>query len=258
MTLSFAGTRTGISLLAIAVALSACGKDPFNQNPEVSPIGSMDPSSMPEAAFVSVPMPPPQIKPTASRAENASLWAPGNASFFADQRARNVGDLLTILIEIDDEASLRNASERSRQGGSAIGQPKFFGYGSQIDKILPGVGPEDLPSDDIVDIASHTSAKGYGTVNRNEKISMKVAALVIQKLPNGNFVIAGRQEVKVNQELRELRVAGIIRPEDIWMDNVIPYQKIAEARITYGGKGQLSRQTRSGYGEGALDIILPF
>ncbi len=80
----------------------------------------------------------------------------------------------------------------------------------------------------------------------------------MQMLPNGNMVVAGRQEVKVNQELRELRVAGIIRPQDINMNNTIPYEKIAEARITYGGDGSISRQQLRGYGEGVVDIVLPY
>ena len=107
-------------------------------------------------------------------------------------------------------------------------------------------------------MSSTFEASGSGSINRGESIDLKVAALVVQKLPNGNLVIAGRQEVKVNQELRELRMAGIIRPQDIRMNNTIPYDKVAEARITYGGRGQLSRQQQRSYGEDVVDIILPY
>ena len=249
--------RPALSALALSVALAGCGPDPFNQNPEVSGI-QMDSSTMPEASRVSVPMPVPEPPRILKRAERASLWAPGSDGFFADQRASKVGDILTIEIEIDDNATLKNASERSRTGATNVGFPSFFGYGTQIDKILPGVDEDDLPSGDIVDITSTTGASGSGQIDREEAISLKVAALVVQELPNGNLVVAGRQEVKVNQELRELRVAGIIRPQDVQTDNTIPYEKIAEARITYGGRGQLTRQQKSGYGEGAFDIILPY
>jgi flagellar L-ring protein FlgH len=149
-----------------------------------------------------------------------------------------VGDILTVDIEIDDRAQLRNAGQRSRDGQSTVAFPTLFGYGTQIDKILPGVGPEDLPSGDIVDIGSSTDVSGSGSITRNESIELKVAALVVQELPNGNLVI--------------------IRPEDIQMNNTIPYEKIAEARITYGGRGQISRTQERGYGEDAMDIILPY
>ncbi|WP_212522755.1 flagellar basal body L-ring protein FlgH [Actibacterium sp. MT2.3-13A] len=247
-----------VSLLALAAAaLSGCGEPVFDRDPRVSGVG-MDVEAMPEVARIQVPMPPQEPRKLRKRAEAASLWERGSGGFFADQRASQVGDILTINIEIDDEAQLRNATQRERQGGSTIGFPVFFGYGSQIDKILPGVGAEDLPSGDIVDLSSGTQASGSGAINRNETISLKVAALVVQELPNGNLVVAGRQEVKVNQELRELRVAGIIRPEDIQMNNAIAYDKIAEARITYGGRGQISRQQARGYGEDVMDVILPY
>lgn len=249
--------RTPAGLLMCA-ALAACGSDPFNQDPDISNL-ALNGATMPEMQLVSVPMPPPKQPSTPIRAENASLWARGSEGFFPDQRARQVGDILTILIAIDDEASLSNASTRLRKGGGSLGFPKIFGYGNKIDNILPDIDEDDLPpGDDLVDISSELSSLGSGTINRDEQINLKVAAMVVQMLPNGNMVIAGRQEVKVNQELRELRVAGIIRPQDVQTNNTIPYDKMAEARITYGGRGQISRQQNRSYGEGALDIILPF
>ena len=171
---------------------------------------------------------------------------------------RSARDILTIRIDIQDEARLSNSTDRSRSGGGSVGFPSFFGYGTQIDKILPGVGPEDLPTGDIVDLSAASQASGSGSIKRNETISLRVAALVVQKLPNGNLVVAGRQEVKVNQELRELRVAGIIRPEDVSRNNAIDYDKIAEARIAYGGRGVISRQQERSYGEDVMDVILPY
>ena len=218
----------------------------------------MSPQTMPEVARVQVPMPPPEVARPLERGEESSLWQRGSGGFFADQRATKVGDILTILFEIDDQASLSNASDRERSGSSQFTKPKFFGYGGKLHKILPGVGPADLPADNIVDLSSNSTAGGSGSISRNESIDLKVAALVVQMLPNGNLVVAGRQEVKVNQELRELRVAGIIRPQDINMNNTIAYDKIAEARITYGGEGSISRQQLRGYGEGVVDIVLPY
>ena len=217
------------ALLTSCIALSACAEK-FERDPQVSKIG-MDPQTMYEAQTVQVPMPEPKPARTPYRAEAASLWEQGSKGFFGDQRATEVGDILTIDIEIDD---------------------------TQIDKILPGVGPEDLPSGNIVDISSLSGASGSGSIKRNEAISLKVAALVVQQLPNGNLVVVGRQEVKVNEELRELKVSGIIRPQDIDMDNTIPYDKIAEARISYGGRGSVSHQQTRQYGEDLMDVILPY
>ena len=250
------GGALGAGLVAVLL-LTGCGEDPFGQDPRVSAVG-LDQQTLTEAQTVQVPMPAPEPARMPYRAERASLWERGSSGFFGDQRATDVGDILTIVIEIDDEAQLANETARNRTGGGQIAYPKLFGYGTQIDKVLPGVGPEDLPSDNIVDLTSSQTSSGGGSINRNESISLRVAALVVQQLPNNNMVVAGRQEVKVNQELRELRVAGIIRPQDIGMDNTISYDQIAEARITYGGRGGISRQQTRGYGEGLMDVILPY
>jgi flagellar L-ring protein precursor FlgH len=233
--------------LAAAALVAACSGGPyFDRDPSVSDL-RLDGDTMPEASRVSVPMPTPEAPRPKYRAEGASLWQHGSGGFFADQRATQVGDILTILIDIEDEAALQNATSRSRQGSGNIGVPTIL----KLDTST-------LPANGIVDISSEQSASGTGQISRRESISLKVAALVVQELPNGNFVVAGRQEVKVNQELRELRVAGIIRPQDIQMNNTIPYDKIAEARISYGGRGELSRQQERSYGEDVMDIILPY
>jgi flagellar L-ring protein FlgH len=237
--------RVCMAMLALAT-LSACGdpRDAFNRDPQLSDM-SVTGSTMPEATFVQVPMPPPEPPRMLHRAEAASLWQRGSGGFFADQRASRVGDILTIDIRIDDRAQMRNASQRERSGSGSAGFPSILGL-------------DNLPTGDIIDLSSTFEAEGSGSINRGESIDLKVAALVIQSLPNGNLVIAGRQEVKVNQELRELRVAGIIRPQDIQMNNTIAYEKVAEARITYGGRGQLSRQQQRSYGEDIVDIVLPY
>lgn len=219
----------------------------------------MDPQLVPEVNRVSVPLPQSEPIRRPKRAEASSLWNRGTSSFFDDQRAENVGDILTVVININDDAQLRNSSERSRSGTQDLNSPAFFGYGGQINKVLPGVGADDLPTGgNIVDLGNTSSSAGEGSIRRNEAINLRVAALIIKELPNGNFVIAGRQEVKVNSELRELRVAGIIRPEDISTANTVGYDKVAEARITYGGRGQISQVQQPRYGEDFLDVILPY
>ncbi len=243
------------SLLAlVAVLSSGCGSQAFkDRNPQLSDI-KIDSSEI----HVQVPMPPPKPKRTLHRAEAASLWDQGTSGFFSDQRATTIGDLLTVNIKIDDKAKFSNLSDTKRGGSSAIGKPTLFGYEKKLDEILPGVSTEEIPTGDLAKLSSTTSTNGSGKIERDEVIDLRIAAMVIQELPNGSLVIAGRQEVKVNNELRELRIAGIIRPQDIDMDNTIAYDKVAEARIIYGGRGQLSRTQRTNYGGTIADIILPY
>lgn len=246
-------TKPFLTLFTV-FAVTGCGLQSFkDRDPEVSKINVTE-----DGIHVQIPMPDPAAKRVFHRAEGASLWNPSTKGFFGDQRAKTVGDLLTVNIEINDEASFSNASDTSRSGSSTIGKPTLFGYENKLDKILLGLSKEDIPEDDIAQLSSGTVTSGKGKIKRGESIKLKIAALVIQELPNGSLVIAGRQEVKVNHELRELRIAGIIRPQDIGTDNTIPYDKIAEARIVYGGRGQLSRTQRVNYGGTIADIILPY
>lgn len=249
-----AHTARRTAMAAALLLLGGCAlPGAADRAPQVTQM-RIEPRTIPEAAQVSVPMPAMAPLPPAGRAQGASLWQPTEAGFFADRRAGEVGDILTIDIEIDDQAQLSNDTERRRQGGASIGAPRVFG----LERVLEGLSRAGGADVDIVDVGAEARGGGSGSIDRAESISLKVAATVVQKLPNGNLVVAGRQEVMVNAELRELRVAGIIRPADILYDNTIPYDKIAEARITYGGYGQLSRQTRTAYGEGALDVVLPY
>lgn len=248
--------RGWITVLAAGVLLSACTNDyNENRNPQFSAMNT----DIAEVNRISVPMPAREPVSRPKRAEASSLWSRGTSSFFDDQRAQQVGDILTVVINISDDARLDNASERSRSASQDLNTPSFFGYGSKLDRILPGVNAADLPTGgNIVDLGNTSTSKGEGSIARREAINLRVAALIIKELPNGNFVIAGRQEVKVNNELRELRVAGIIRPQDVGTTNTIAYDKIAEARITYGGRGQISQVQKPRYGEDFLDVILPY
>lgn len=247
----------GALFLTAGLIVSGCTPQyKEHRNPQFS---EMNPNLVPEVNRVSVPLPQAEPHRRPKRAEASSLWSRGTSSFFDDQRAENVGDILTVVINIKDDAQLKNQSERSRSGTQDLNDPGFFGYGSQISKVLPGVSDSDLPTGgNIVDLGNSSASAGAGSIRRNKSINLRVAALIIRELPNGNFVIAGRQEVKVNSELRELRVAGIIRPEDINTNNTVGYDKIAEARITYGGRGQISVVQQPRYGEDFLEVIMPY
>ncbi len=244
-------------ILAAPFLLAACTQFQDNRNPEISPL-VLDAQSVPEVARISVPMPEAVPFTHPKRAEASGLWNTSTRSFFGDNRAQRVGDILTVIIDIEDEADLSNESERSRSDSQTVGSPTFFGYGGKIDRILPGISEDDLPEGDIVDLGSASGSSGEGSIKREETIRLRVAATIIETLPNENLVIAGRQEVKVNSELRELRIAGVVRPVDISLRNTITYDKIAEARVAYGGRGQISAVQQPRYGQDALEVILPY
>ncbi|MGE0751041.1 MAG: flagellar basal body L-ring protein FlgH [Variibacter sp.] len=197
---------------------------------------------------VQMPMPAPQ--PAVYNPN--SLWRNGSRAFFKDQRAHQVGDILTVKVKITDKAKYENETLRSRTNKEDSGVSDFLGsktIGNPSKAILPGR---------ILTADSTASSDGKGTIDRKEELSTNVAGVVTQVLPNGNLVIEGKQEVRVNFEIRELIVAGIVRPEDIESDNTIDSTKIAQARIAYGGRGQLTDIQQPRYGQQVLDVLLPF
>lgn len=235
----------------LALMTSACGiSDRLSQvgkTPSLSAI--QDPTTQPGYRPVQMPMPEPQP----AHYNPNSLWKSGNRAFFEDQRAKQVGDILTVVVTISDQAQFDNETERTREGSESTGAGGVVG--TLINNLaLPG----SSSADNLASVDSSSSYKGTGTVDRQETLSTNVAAVVTQVLPNGNLVVEGRQEVRVNYEVRELVVAGIIRPEDIASDNTIASEKIAEARIGYGGRGQITDVQQPRYGSQVLDIALPF
>jgi flagellar L-ring protein precursor FlgH len=181
-----------------------------------------------------------------------SLWRAGSRTFFRDQRARLVGDLLTVEIEIDDSAQFDNKTELQREEDQTLGLPALFGLQGIMTKAFGG------GIDPALSANSKSVANGTGKIRRNEKIRLQVAATVVRMLPSGNLEIAGSQEIRVNNELRELQLRGLIRPEDIRPNNSIASEKIAEARIAYGGRGVSSDLQRPRWGHQVLDRVLPY
>ncbi len=246
---------TGCRLLAAAVliwALSGCNMlsrlAAVGEEPELSGIDQV--ARIAPANPVAMPMP----EAVAIERQPNSLWRPGSRAFLKDQRASRVGDILTVIIDIEDQARLNNNTNRTRGAEESAALPAFLGYEQQLASFLPdGVDPTDL-----VDFDSSSESDGAGTIARDENIRLRVAGTVTQVLPNGNLVVAGRQEVRVNYEVRELQVAGIIRPEDITSTNTISYDQIAEARIAYGGRGMLSDVQQPRYGQQVFDILWPW
>lgn len=238
--------------LGLLAGLAACSSSEVGRAPEMSAVGQSgfdgQPLVTPQRAAIAVP--PPQ--PARYAYQQASLWQAGPATLLGDRRAQNLGDILTVVIEIDEEAEIRNSSDRSRSGSESASVGGFFGFGN----VLGGGDGDGLNPN--VELGSDSDFRGDGSVRRNEQLTMRVAATVVQVLPNNQLVIQGDQEVRVNNELRDLQVSGIVRPTDISRYNEVPYDRIANARISYGGRGQITDAQQPRYGQQITDRLMPF
>jgi flagellar L-ring protein FlgH len=237
------------ALFAITALAGGCSAvDRLSQIGEQPKLSAVEnPTAQPGYKPVQMPMPKPEV---ASYNAN-SLWRNGSRAFFKDQRAARVGDLLTVTVNITDKANLSNETQRSRTAKENSNITDFIGAKTitQANKILPG---------NLLATDSTSSADGKGSVDRKESLTTNVAAVGSQVLANGNLVIEGKQEIRVNYEIRELIVAGVVRPEDIQSDNTIDSTKIAQARIAYGGRGQIMDVQQPRYGQQVVDVLLPF
>ncbi|NEX93127.1 flagellar basal body L-ring protein FlgH [Caulobacter sp. 17J65-9] len=234
-------------LVSAALLLGACSTVAETvKGPELAPIGY--PAALVPVQQQILPQPTPQA------ASANSLWRAGARTFFNDQRARNIGDILTVQVDIDDRAQLNNSTQRSRSNEMQAGVNNLLGLESSLGKVLPG----GYDPSKMVDLGGESASKGSGAINRSEKVSLTIAAVVTGVLPNGNLVIQGRQEVRTNREIRELTVAGIVRPEDISSANTIKHTQIAEARISYGGRGDVTRVQAPPVGQALVERFSPF
>jgi flagellar L-ring protein precursor FlgH len=237
-----------VCLGVAAVSLSACGTlsrlSEVGRDPTMTP--TQDPTKDPKWRPLTMPMPSGQPSPN----QASSLWRSGSRAFFKDQRAAQVGDIVTVLVNMNDAANLKNVTSAVRASTETAGIPNLFG----LEAILPkAINPATLVSS-----SSGNSNTGTGQIQRTEAVTLRLAGIITQVLPNGNLVVAASQEFMVNSELRELKVTGVIRPQDIASDNTVLHDRMAEARIAYGGKGQLTDVQRARWGQQMMDILMPF
>ena len=237
-------------VFSLGVLLTACSSTPLADAPPLSnPAATLE-----RSAFAAFPTPASLPSAGMRNVTSASLWSRDRGSLLGDRRAVEQGDILTVVIEIDESAEISNASDRSRSASQDLGIPQLFGLPQRVD----AAAPEGASLGSAVSVNSQGTASGNGSVRRNEKLELRVAAAVVDVLPNGVLSIVGNQEVRVNFELRELLVTGFVRPADITRQNEITYDKIASARISYGGRGQITDVQQPRYGQQALEAILPF
>ncbi len=240
-------------LLAIITILPGCSifsrLGDVGRKPELSKIEN--PTKTPDYEPVQMPMP----KQTAEKSGVNSLWRGGASGIFKDQRALYVGDIITVNISVSDNANMTNTSSRARGGDSdSLSIGALAGFETDLGGILPdAANPANL-----LEINSSSETTGTGSITRDEAVNITMAAIVTQVLPNGNLVISGSQEVRVNYELRQLQVDGVIRRADISSDNSVSSDQIAELRLSYGGKGTISEVQQPRYGRQVLEVINPF
>ena len=240
--------RSALAVLAVFQIVGCTRLDEVGRAPEFSPLEG----SNQHHAMYSTPIPA-YADPTAPQ-DAASLWTGSRGSLFGDRRAARRGDILTVVIEIDDRAEISNSSDRQRTGSQSMGIPQLFGLPQLADESLP----DGASLANAVQTSSASQFSGNGNVRRNEKLQLRVAATVTEELPNGVLRVEGQQEVRVNFEMRELIVTGYVRPADISRHNEVSYDKIAGARVSYGGRGRITEVQQPRYGQQITDILLPF
>lgn len=242
------------TLILVALLLPGCSRmaDKLDNLGNPPPLNQVDnPTARPEYRPITWPLPE-QKAPSKQFA--GSLWQPGSRHFFRDQRASRVGDIVKVKIEISDRAELDNETTQERDTSESVNAPALLGLESAIYGLLPG----NQNPDSLLSIGGSSTTEGTGTIEREEQIETEVAALITQVLPNGNMVIEGNQEIRVNYEIRNISVAGVIRPEDIKADNTIEHSQIAQARISYGGRGEITDIQQPRWGQQAIGAISPF
>lgn len=245
--------RTSLIMSGVLILLSACAVT-REQLAQVGKLPELNEVIVPSEQASFRPLNWPE-EPRAHSLYPNSLWQPGSYTFFKDHRARRIGDILRVQVEIDDKAQLDDTTSRSRSSSNDLGVPNLFGLEDIAKhKLLPNAAD----TNSLISMRGSSDHNGEGKIDRKEKIETEVAAMVTQILPNGNLVISGKQEIRVNYEIREISVGGIVRPQDISADNTILYSKIAEARISYGGRGRISEVQQPRIGNQILDIISPF
>lgn len=237
-------------LSSVAAFSSSCASlDRLAQIGNPPPLSPMDnPTTKP--GYKPVQMPMPTVQPVVYNPN--SLWRNGSRAFFKDQRAKQVGDLLTVKVNINDTAQFLDQTLLTRTATEDSAISNFIGANT-----IPNPAKAVLPGS-LIQGQTNSQSNANGSINRTDQLITNVAGVVTQMLPNGNMVIEGKQEVRLNSEMRELIVAGVVRPEDIDSDNTIDLAKIAEARVAYGGKGTISNMQEPSWGQQALDVILPF
>ena len=234
--------------ISALIMLAGCGDlNRVGRAPEFSPMRS---SYEHDAIYSTLPL----TSDDRGQTDHSSLWTAQRTSLLGDHRARARGDILTVVVEIDDQAQFSDSTGRTRKGTEDIGVPSLFGIPQRLDAVLP----DGATSDGLISVNSSSTFNGTGSIARTEKVTLRLAVTVVEDLPNGVLRIEGQQEVRLNNEMRQLTISGYVRPDDISRQNEITYDKIAQAQISYGGQGIISDAQQPRYGQQLIDQLAPF
>ena len=243
-------------MVFVSLSLNACNTlnklSSLGHAPQLTKIDN--PNKSTSYKPISMPMPAPK---RITRQAN-SLWQEGSRAFFKDQRASEVGDIITVVVDIEDDAQLDNRTRHDRSKSDDLDVNGLFGAQNLLGNALPEPTDGNLTGENLLNLNTAMANDGRGRIDREETVNLRIAAVVTQRLPNGNLVLFGRQEIRVNFEIREVVVGGIIRPQDIASANTVSYDQMAEARIAYGGRGHLHDLQQMRYGSQILEILMPF
>jgi flagellar L-ring protein precursor FlgH len=240
-----------VLLIFQLVAIGGCASrlKEIGREPELSPVGSgiTRPAADRQSATENLRAPA-RLR---SASAPGSLWNDRGADLFKDPRARRPGDILTVTISMKDRASFDNSSKRSRDSSHGFGLDMshaidWRGFASNVTAAVDSA------------VKSSTSSDGKGAIARSENIDLRVAAVVTDVLPNGTLLIEGSQELRVNYELRVLTFTGVVNVADIKADNTISHERIAEVRMSYGGRGRSMEVQQPAWGHQIVDQVFPF
>lgn len=234
--------KKSILLLAMLFLLCGCSSSvgKLLDQPQLSPVGISAADSLTTASVV-------EAFGEETTDNEPSTWIGGKADLFRDSRPRSKGDLITVNIAMNDSANINNTTAKARKSANSAGTDFDIGL---FNFLAQGQGEAK--------INGNSTASGQGSVVRSEKLKLQLTSVIRRVLPNGYFVIEGTQQVMVNNEMRDVRVAGIVNPIDIASDNSVDYHKIAEARVQYGGTGVVSSAQKPAWGVQLWDKITPF
>lgn len=187
-------------------------------------------------------------------AQEASLWTTSPGSLLSMRRAKEVGDILTVIVQMNDQANIQSSLSRNRTSTDSFSVNALFGLPNVADSVLPA-GTSLAPA---FDYNNQSALTGNGAINRSEQIAFTLAARVVGVEPNGNLIIEGYQQTRVSHEMRYLSVSGVIRTQDITRRNTVEYDKIAEANLSYVNTGEATGPTRRGAVSKVLGRLVPF